>query len=40
MSRRFEMEMDENRAVNFVEKNEFTNENEDESDQAEVQISL
>lgn len=34
MSRQFEMEMDDNRAVNFVEKNEFTNENEDE-DQAE-----
>lgn len=30
------MEMDENRVVNFVEKNEFTIENEDESDQAEV----
>lgn len=35
ISRQFEMEMDENRAVNFVEKNEFTIENEDESDQAE-----
>jgi len=35
MSRRFEMEMDESRAVNFGE-NEFMNENEDESDQAEV----
>lgn len=35
ISRRFEMEMDENREVNFVEKNEFTIEIEDESDQAE-----
>jgi len=30
------MEMDESRGVNFVEKNEFANEIEDESDQAEV----
>ena len=36
VSRRFEMEMDESRGVNFVEKNEFANEIEDESDQAEV----
>ncbi|XP_020090033.1 chromatin structure-remodeling complex protein SYD isoform X2 [Ananas comosus] len=34
MARRFEMDMDESRMANFVEKNEVTNDNEDESDQA------
>lgn len=36
MARRFEMDMDESRMANFVEKNEVTNDNEDESDQAQV----
>ncbi|XP_043720018.1 chromatin structure-remodeling complex protein SYD-like isoform X3 [Telopea speciosissima] len=34
MARRFEMEMDEGRSANVVEKNEVAIENEDESDQA------
>ncbi|XP_008803891.1 chromatin structure-remodeling complex protein SYD-like isoform X2 [Phoenix dactylifera] len=34
MSRRFEMEMDDSRAVNFVEKNDFSDDDEDECDQA------
>ncbi|KAG1334177.1 chromatin structure-remodeling complex protein SYD-like [Cocos nucifera] len=34
MARRFEMEMDESRAINFVEKNEDADDNEDECDQA------
>ncbi|XP_010247117.1 PREDICTED: chromatin structure-remodeling complex protein SYD isoform X2 [Nelumbo nucifera] len=34
MARRFEMEMEENRAANVVEKNEIPADNEDESDQA------
>ncbi|KAG1358761.1 hypothetical protein COCNU_08G002070 [Cocos nucifera] len=34
MARRFEMEMDDSRAVNFVEKNEVSDDNEDECDQA------
>ncbi|XP_073009948.1 uncharacterized protein [Typha latifolia] len=34
MPRRFEMEMDESRAVHVIEKNEVTNDDEDESDQA------
>nr|XP_010932567.1 uncharacterized protein LOC105053188 [Elaeis guineensis] len=34
IARRFEMEMDDGRAVNFVEKNEVSDDNEDECDQA------
>nr|XP_029119475.1 uncharacterized protein LOC105042102 isoform X2 [Elaeis guineensis]XP_029119476.1 uncharacterized protein LOC105042102 isoform X2 [Elaeis guineensis] len=34
VARRFEMEMDESRAINFVEKNEDADDNEDECDQA------
>lgn len=40
MARRFETDMDENRATNIFEKNEFTFENEDETDQAKVYSSL
>ena len=36
VARRFEMEMDESRAINFVEKNEDADDNEDECDQAQV----
>ncbi|XP_058078627.1 chromatin structure-remodeling complex protein SYD-like [Magnolia sinica] len=39
MTRHFEMEMDENRAVNVVEKNEIIINNEDESDQAQHYLS-
>lgn len=34
--RRFEMGVDDGRAVNIVEKNEVVNDNEDESDQAQA----
>ena len=36
MTRHFELDMDENRIANVVEKNETAVDNEDESDQAKV----
>lgn len=36
MAKQFEMEMDESRDQSMVENNETANENDDESDQAQV----
>lgn len=38
MTRHFEVDMDENRTANVVEKNETAVDNEDESDQAKVSL--
>lgn len=40
VAKRFENDMDENRATNMLEKNEIAFENEDETDQAKVSCSL